>query len=364
MVDHISAVPFPEQLIQPVGPALRGLRVEWPERLSAEEVAAIDGHGMLPLIYGWSRLPELRTSAIQAAAYEALHLDAVRSVLTALSIAGVTPILLKGTALAYTLYRAPEDRPRGDTDLLVRTEDVGAVRKALNHLGYTENITSGDEHGVRQASWYRTDSFGFDHSFDVHWSIANPSAFANLITYEDAIPHAMAIEAIHPAARGLDRVRALLLACVHRIAHHHDSDRMIWLVDIELLARGMSAADWIALRALAVQGGVATVTAHSILAADRLFDTNHANEAALPLVEGEPSALYLRRDARRFRFLLNELTSLGSWSARGRRIRDLAFPPFAYMHKEFGVTSRAALPWFYAARGVRGIARMFRRVAG
>jgi hypothetical protein len=364
MVDHISTLRFPERLLEPVGRALRGLPAEWPAQLMAEEIAAVDAHGMVPLIYEWSRLTELRTTAIQAAAYEVLHLEAVRSVLTALSIAGVTPILLKGTALAYSLYRAPEERPRGDTDLLVRTEDVDAVRKALNSLGYTENITSGDEHGVRQASWYRTDAFGFDHSFDVHWSIANPSAFANLIRHEDALPHTVAIESIHPAARGLDRVRALLLACVHRIAHHHDSDRMIWLVDIELLARRMRAADWVALRALAVQGGVATVTAHSLAAADQCFGASHASDAAMPIVEGEPSALYLCRDARRFRFLMNEMTSLGSWSARGRRLLDLAFPPFAYMQKEFGVTSRVALPWFYAARGVRGIARMFRRVTG
>ncbi len=364
MVDHISTPTFPDRLIEPVRKALAGEPTEWPATLDAGEIDALDRHGMAQLVYGWSRSESLRSRAIRAAAWEALHLESLRDLLRTLSTAGVVPLILKGTALAYQLFERPELRARGDTDLLVPEMKVPLVRTALVGLGYIEAITSGDEHGLRQATWYRTDAFGCEHNFDVHWSVANPAAFSNLIRYDEALPASVEIAAISEHARGLDRPRALLLACVHRVAHHHDSDRMIWLVDVELLARRMGTADWIALRALAAQGGVATVTAHSLLAADHLFGTNHASEAAMPTVDGEPSALYLRRDARRFRFLINELTSLGSLSARGRRLRDLAFPPFDYMQKEFGATSRAVLPWFYATRGVRGIARMFRRVAG
>ena len=41
---------------------------------------------------------------------------------------GVSPILIKGTPLAYTVYDAPALRPREDTDLLIAPADVEAAR--------------------------------------------------------------------------------------------------------------------------------------------------------------------------------------------------------------------------------------------
>lgn len=82
-----------------------------------------------------------------------------------------------------------------------------------------------------------------------------------------------------------------------------------------------------------------------------------------PLRIDEPSALYLRRDVFRLRFLLSELTSLPSWTARRKRLRDLAFPSPAYMRKEFGVSNRFTLTLFYLVRAARGVFRLFRRIA-
>ena len=345
------------------GPALAGVSADWPQTLTGEEIEALDSHGMAQLVYGWSRIESLRGRAIQAAAWEALHLEALRALLEALSEASVVPLILKGTALAYQVFDSPELRARGDTDLLIRETDVPVLRHVMAVLGYRENTTSGDEHGLRQATWYRTDAFGCEHNFDIHWSIANPAAFANLIQYDEALPHSVEIAAISEHARGLDRARAMLLACVHRVAHHHDSDRLVWLIDIVLLGRQMSDGEWRRLRDLAIEGKVAAVTVHSLCAAGALAELDLVSRANLPEVRDEPSALYLRRDAFRLRFLLSELTSLSSWTARRKRLSDLAFPSPAYMRKEFGVSNRISLSFFYLVRGVRGVFRLFRRIA-
>ena len=58
-----------------------------------------------------------------------------------------------------------------------------------------------------------------------------------------------------------------------------------------------------------------------------------------------------------------DFAALPGWRARLRRLRQLAFPPPAFVLQQFGARTRLALPWLYAWRGARGIARLFRRVA-
>ena len=53
---------------------------------------------------------------------------------------------------------------------------------------------------------------------------------------------AISVPALGPEARGLSAPHAFVLACVHRVAHHDSSERLIWLYDIHLLASAMDAA--------------------------------------------------------------------------------------------------------------------------
>ncbi|MFI5208200.1 MAG: nucleotidyltransferase family protein, partial [Gemmatimonadales bacterium] len=70
-------------------------------------------------------------------AVELLRGREITRVLGALQARGIESILLKGTALAYSVYVAPALRPREDTDLLIRAGDAEAVRRVMKNLGYT-----------------------------------------------------------------------------------------------------------------------------------------------------------------------------------------------------------------------------------
>lgn len=361
MADHISPPPFPERLAEPMRRSLAGLPAAWPEALATREVEALDAHGMLPLVHHWSRLPQLKSGSIAAAAFEALRLVELRRALDVLGPEGILPLIIKGSALAYQSYPAPELRPRGDTDLFVRENDVPRVRELLLSAGYVERITSGDRHGLRQALFLTTDGHGAEHALDVHWAIANPSAFSEVIGYDDAAGEALSIDEIHPRALGLDRARAMLLACVHRVAHHHATDRVIWLVDMHLLAATFAARDWERLWAIAGERRVVRVVVDSLEAAARTCGTAWVRPAEVP--DDEATSVYLHCDVRRGRILLSELRGLHGWRPRLTRMLDLAFPPFAYMQEAFGVRHRILLPLFYGMRGVRGALRLLRRVA-
>jgi hypothetical protein len=364
-VDFVAEFPVPPRLREPLTAVLRGDVSAWPESLTAsltpDEVRAIVEHGVGPLVYAALRLPQLRNDAIHAAAHEPLRAIDLGEVLSALAARGVEALIMKGTALAYDLYAEPELRPRSDTDLLIAREDVTAARATMLALGFEEHPSSGDEHGLRQAVFTRAPGM----VYDIHWAATNVPAFDAVLRYEELRTRAIALPPLGPHARALSHVDALLMACIHRVAHHHDSDRLIWLVDIDLLRERMSREEHERFWRLAADGRVAGVCARSIAVTDAwLSRTPHdlAEEWLSPeeLAREEPSRVFLDRDITRGGVMAASFRAL-PWNARIQRLWQLAFPPAEFMRQRFGTRHTAMLPWWYLYRGVRGVARLFMR---
>jgi Uncharacterised nucleotidyltransferase len=368
-VDFVADVPVPPRLREPLAALLRsGARGEvqaWPDSLTdsltADELRALVEHGVGPLVYARLRLPQLRQDAIHAAAHEPLRAVDLAEVLSALAARGVEALILKGTALAYDLYPAPELRPRSDTDLLIARDDLPALRTTMHALGFEELPSSGDEHGLRQAVFTRAPGM----VYDVHWAATNVPAFDAVLRFEELLLRAIALPKLGPHARGLSHVDALLMACIHRVAHHHDSERLIWLVDIDLLRERMSRQEQERFWQLAAQGRVVGVCSRSIAVADAwLSRTPHdlAGQwlSAEELSRDEPTAAFLDRDITHGGVLASSLRAL-PWRARIERLWQVAFPPRAFMRQQFGAHHALTLPWWYFYRGVRGVARLFRK---
>jgi hypothetical protein len=359
-VDFVAEFPVPPRLRKPLAHALRGERSVWPDALTPEEVNALIAHGVAPLVYANARVPQLRGEAMYAAAYEPLRAIDLSAMLAAL---GVEALVLKGTALAYDLYAAPELRPRSDTDLLIARDDLPKVRKAMLALGFNETPSSGDEHGLRQAVFTREPGM----VYDVHWSATNVPAFDAVLRYDELRTRSLSLPRLGPHARGLSYVDALLLACIHRVAHHHDSDRLIWLVDIDLLRQKMSREEHERFWRIAAEGRVVGVCERSIAAADAWLSRAPHNLAAEFLSEEErtrqePSRVFLDRDITHGEVMAASLRAL-PWRARLTRLWQLAFPPAEFIRQRFGAQNPLALPWWYVYRAVRGVARLFRRAA-
>lgn len=365
-MDLVAIHPISERLQEPLRAALRGEAAPWPQPLYPDEVRSLIAHGVGPLVYSVTELPDLRHEAIRSAAVEGSRLDDLRGVLSVLSRARVDTLVVKGSALAYDVYAVPELRPRADTDLLVPRHSVERVRQAMLAAGFRELPGSGDEHGVRQTLFTRRDERGLDHAYDVHWDVSNAPAFSAALPFEEARSRAVPLPHIGPGTLGLSRPDALLLACIHRVSHHHDSERLIWLVDIALLRAGMTVEEHRRFWKLAAERGVLGACIRSVELADDWLSrpSAHGPESFLTAAEmarPEPSRAFLDRDIRYGEVLLANLRAL-PWRARLERLRHLAFPPEAFMRSDTG-SSRAPLTWLYAKRGVRGIRRLFTRSA-
>ncbi len=223
---------------------------------TAEVLAACTSHGVAPLIYrqlhqggslaAWpaSLQTALARQVHLHAAMDALREWELRVVLDTLTQRGIRPLLMKGTPLAYTHYPASDLRPRSDTDLLIARDDCQAAHQAMLDLGYTPSNAVSGELIMHQHLYTKADAHGVNHLFDIHWKVSNPVRFADLLPFSELVSEAVPIPTLGTAAHTLSPVHALLLACIHRVAHHHNSRCLIWLYDIHLLVSRLTSDEW------------------------------------------------------------------------------------------------------------------------
>ncbi len=358
---------------------LRGDAVDWPYADADSEttfVATVEQYGLESLIAQqlhasgqtrtWPRhiTESLSRFATDRAVIELARQQEIIGVLDALASADVRPLLLKGTGLAYTVYPHPRFRDRYDTDLLVRHADFPTVSRIMGEIGYARVNQVAGTLVTHQQCLRRIDRHGVPHVFDVHWKISNPYVFANLMNFEELQAHAVAVRALGAHARTLDTVRALLLACIHRVAHHNESDEPAWLYDIHLLARHLNAKSIGEFAALATAKGVKAVCAQGLYAARERLDTPLPPNLLMALANGtkEASGTFLGGHQRRIDVLLADLHALPGWRYRLRLLYEHVFPPAPYMLETYNTSRRAVLPALYVHRFLRGVTGWFRTI--
>jgi hypothetical protein len=305
-------------------------------------------------------LEELTRHVSADAAIELLRRRELSSVLEAVGASGVEPILVKGAALAYTIYGAPHCRPRADTDILIRRQDVDAVRNAMARLGYATSVMCDGEALFCQFEMCRHDEFGVEHVCDFHWKISTQPMFADVLTYDELRRRAIDIPALGPRAVAAGPLDALLLACVHPVMHHRNAQRTLWTYDVHLLASRLSAAELLTFAMLASEKRVAHICAQALRTAHRLFNTSVPDPVMrrLDAAGAEASAEYLVGNRRWHDELMSSLRSLPSTRHRLRLLREVLFPSPAYMFDAYRLNDNRLgpllLPALYLHRNLHG----------
>lgn len=314
-----------------------------------------------------------------AVATEQIVRREVRDVLAALDAEGVSALVFKGTSLAFTHYVDPVARPRLDTDIIVSPHQVVAAARVFDRLGYrrplslTSELVGSELPGEAiegylassQIPYSRTDRYAVRHDFDLHWKLSTAHVFTNVLSMAELMIGGVPVRALGDGAKALGPVHALVLACMHRVGHHHGKDCLIWLYDIHLLASAFSEGDARAFVELAIRKQISAVCAEGLgLAQDRFHTTVppgllEALRDAQGQRAGEPSAAYVRGPMRRFDLLLSDLAALESWSQRARLLRQHVLPPASYMRRVYG-SSRWPMALVYAWRFLNGARGWFR----
>jgi len=334
-------------------------------------------HDVQPLLYHflnktpeWLTWPErVREAIIQETQFQSvqtlLKKAELERLLEALDQKNIPAILMKGMPLSYQIYPRPHLRPSLDIDLFIQKKDLGAVKEIMTKFDYTPvNSVEGD-FVSHQHTFVKEDGHGIKHAYDFHWRISNPAVFSDSLTFAEADQNASGVPGLGKHARSLCLEHALLLACIHRVAHHRHNERLIWLYDIRLLVKKMSAEQIRSFLRFANAKRVRSVCYQGLSLSRQWFGTS-LPEAELHAFENqngeaEPSAVYLRSEKGGIRrnFMLNWKT-LPSLKDKTRFLLETVFPSPDYMLKKYSTRSRVLLPILYARRGCAGLLKFLR----
>jgi hypothetical protein len=346
---------------------LRGRTDAPPAAASLVERAVYHGVHALLVDAGVDDVPgaeRLRAEARHQLAWELRHREVVQETLAVLASIGVAPVLFKGTPLAYSLYAKPALRARGDTDLIVPVARRADVERELVRLGFTHGPSIAGGLLMHQVTYVRRVD-GADHALDLHWRLANSEVLSQAFPYQELLRDARPVPALGPHARAAGPAHALLIACLHRAVHdalpyhvgdriHHGGDRMIWLYDIHLMVESFDPATLDACRSIAERKGLINVLADGVARARASFGTTvPASLASRGDAHRDPIMGYLRAGRVQREWL--DFRALEGAGRKLRYLRELVFPPAAYMRAMYGES--APLAWLYLRRAARGVAK-------
>ncbi len=306
---------------------------------------------------------ELARELRLAAALDLRSGQTIGRLLEALAAAGVDALLMKGAGLAHTVYSASYLRARVDTDVLIEETALDCAARVLTKAGWHRPTDRHVELTAAQRHYTRSSTPGvFDH-IDVHWRVADPLIFAGAFSFAELRSRAIPVPGLGPHARTLGVADALLLACVHRVAHHHDEIQLLWLWDIHLLIQRASREDRDAFLALAERERMCAVCRRGVELSAECFGTPGARGLADALRRGaaagaEPSARFIR-DSRLVTVLRSDLAAIDGWPRRVAFVAEHLFPSRAYMRSKYPACPSLLLPFAYGYRIARGAPKWF-----
>jgi hypothetical protein len=248
-------------------------------------------HKLLPLLryrlrgMDAGRIPPSVRDFLQGAYYASLLRneqlqDELRCVVEALRERKIETVVLKGGALAGTVYTNLALRPMIDLDILIRREDIGPVRPALERMGYRPSAAIPAR--LQGFSWLYGGGLEFmpdseeGHStvLDLHWHLVTIEWYR----YASAIDVEAMWSAARPLALGatstwqLSPEDTLIHLCLHLGIQHGYDCPLIQYVDIDWLVHSYDL-QWGLLVERASDFRVRTPVYWGLLLARRLLET-------------------------------------------------------------------------------------------
>lgn len=325
----------------------------------------LDYHGITLLVHERNLLPstlhrQLEQRKAMMAANELLKTRALAELFAAFESAGLDRIILfKGSALAYSCYPQPWLRPRSDSDCLIDKSQLDQFTKVFDQLGYQKLFAIDAEHIHYQATFGKALAGQSTINIDLHWHISNRKILARAFDVENLLLQAHPLPAVAPQIKIPCPVDSILIAAVHRLGHHPNEERLVWLYDIHLLSQSLSASEWQSLVEKAVSKQLAALSLDALRLCQQLFATPVAqqviNQLQLAAATSEPSQLFLDRNLSEWHYFWRDLAGLDGFNKKIQAVWESLFPSADYVRRQMNSRWTAVA---YCKRLLRGIRRL------
>jgi len=178
-----------------------------------------------------------------------LHMERqLREIIEGFQEEGVRVLVLRGPALAWSLYPDPAMRSSCDLDLLVIPEDVIKARGILERLGYrclAKRFETARDF-FREECFIHQEKPGNKFPVDLHWVHWELHPFfkgSEEVDILDLFQRAWKVETPTLAFETLHPVDYLIHSAIHLIMIHKNEMRLSWIYDTALLAQHLQVPD-------------------------------------------------------------------------------------------------------------------------
>ncbi len=272
-------------------------------------------------------------------------------------------ILLKGAALAFTLYGNPTLRPMMDVDLLVPPEQASAAIRLLESAGYDDNhnephigLTLAYESQIRFVRRELTPLL-----LELHWHLLDVPYYQYRLPLRWFRQSARPFSIGAASACGFGPEAQLLHLAMHMILHHRTVTWMGMQDVAEIIHHYHGTLDWQQILARARQYELLLPVRRVFLATSRTLHPPIPPSFLVKLQALAPSPREIRLNAwltaspsvaRRF---LIDLAGIPRWRQRWRFAWQHLLPSPSYMRQRYGLRSPWLIPLLYPYRWLHGL---------
>ncbi len=309
---------------------------------------------LAPLLYNITRSQNLVPADLEkdladsyyfTVARNSLLFDDLEQVLSALVDRNIRVILLKGAALAETMYGSVAVRPMEDLDLLVHRDTLPMAVAVLSEFcvdpsgrGHAAEFTE----YMHQAVFVKTGKTRT--AIDLHWNLLDSPFYPHTLLTDWVWKTAVPVRVGRAPALVLGPEALLLHLCGHMMIDEGRKD-LLWHFDIGYtIAQYRNTINWERLIAQAKSFCLAMAVQRAILKIKDEWpglipqqvqdDIEHltASPSELAFYEWANS-----KDRAAVRLLKTNMASLPNWRMRLRYILRSLFPPISYMQYRYGI---------------------------
>lgn len=283
------------------------------------------------------------------------------------ALSSIDPIILKGWVMAYGYYPQAYLRPMGDLDILINEQDARIARRQLEAIGYK---LQNSNFGSMANSQFVMSKRISDHTMlniDIHTRLFNRPALQSLLGHSQLKAEAVRLDIsqANPLAPG--PVHGLVHSCLHLLAHHYNSRKLIWLYDIKLIADRLDEKQQATLLRFSEEHRIAKMLHAALVSSNQAFSLNNnrlieALSCQCKQQNGnDHPATSLLQTQNRLTMMFRDWQQLQNNRQRRQWIRQNLLPSKQFMKNHYQFRSNFLLGFFYVWRIVRGSVRLLFR---